>query len=297
MVTLVSDGNRLHSSVALAGDESFVLAAHAPGVPVLVGRDRRLVGHHAVSTYDAEILVLDDGFQHHRLARDLDIVCIDGVSGFGNQQLLPAGPLREHPRALDHADWLCVVDGSPRESAMTDEDLAGDVIARDFLLAKTKKYRHSRVRAAKQSTGADPSRSDLRAEIIRARRCPMRLIALDRTETLPLESLRHRRVGLVSGVARPGSLRRTVEALGAEIVAERRFRDHHAYTERDLAELDPAGPLWLTTEKDALKILPAWLGSVKLWVLEIEVEFDEESKLIDRVEQHLRLAGRLRLAG
>ena len=66
-------------------DESFVLAAHTPGVPVLVGRDRRVVGHHAVSVFDAQIVVLDDGFQHHRLARDLDIVCIDGPGGFGNR--------------------------------------------------------------------------------------------------------------------------------------------------------------------------------------------------------------------
>jgi len=61
-VTVVSDGAYIHSKVALSGDEAFVLTAHAPGVPVLVGRDRRIVGHHAVSAFDAQILVLDDAF-------------------------------------------------------------------------------------------------------------------------------------------------------------------------------------------------------------------------------------------
>ncbi|HIF95281.1 MAG TPA: tetraacyldisaccharide 4'-kinase [Myxococcales bacterium] len=272
MVTLVSDGSRLHSSVRLAGDESFILAAHAPGVPVLVGRDRRLVGHHAVSAFDAEILILDDGFQHHRLARDLDIVCIDGVSGFGNQRLLPAGPLRERPCALARADWLCVVDGGAIGSLISGDVLSGDLIAQNF---------------------SNESRKDPRPEIIRAHRRPVKLIALDRVETLPLEWLRNRSVGLISGVARPGSLRRTVETLGAKVVAERRFRDHHAYTESDLSDLDPEGLVWLTTEKDALKILPKWLGSPRLWVLEIEVEFNEEQKVLDRVEQELRIAGRL----
>ena len=310
MVTLVSDGSRLHSSVRLAGDESFVLAAHAPGVPVLVGRDRRLVGHHAVSTFDAEILVLDDGFQHHRLARDLDIVCVDGVSGFGNQRLLPAGPLRESPRVLAHADWLCVVDGAAFGSESSGDALPGDVIARGFSKSKLKpkpksnseskpkaparrSQRRSDNNASDKSPTSIEAREDASPEIIRARRRPVQLIALDRVETLTLESLRNRSVGLISGVARPGALRRSVEALGAEVVTERRFRDHHAYTESDLVDLDPQGLLWVTTEKDALKILPKWLGSTRLWVLEIEVEFDEEQKVLDRIEQQLRLAGRL----
>ena len=267
-VTVVSDGSHIHSSIAHSGEESFVLAAHAPGVPVLVGRDRRVVGHHAVSAFDAEILILDDGFQHHRLARDLDIVCIDGVSGFGKRRLLPAGPLRESPRTLRFADWLCVVDGGLGGSATEgDELLPGEEVARDF--------------ASKEH------------EIIRASRRPTRLVSLDRRRTMPIESLRDRRVGLLSGVARPGSVRRTIESLGARVVSERRFPDHHDYLPADCADLDHSSLLWLTTEKDALKILPGWLEGEMLWVLQIEIEFEDEEKMLDRLEERLRQAGRL----
>jgi tetraacyldisaccharide 4'-kinase len=266
-VTVVSDGSHIHSSIANSGEESFVLAAHAPGVPVLVGRDRRVVGHHAVSAYDAEIVILDDGFQHHRLARDLDIVCIDGVSAFGNQRLLPAGPLRESLRTLRFADWLCIVDGDFDRSTDRTEASSGEKAAVAF---------------ARDGH-----------EVVRAARRPIRLVSLDRGQSMPLESLRDRRVGLLSGVGRPGSVRRTIESLGAEVATERRFPDHHEYRREDCVDLDHSSLLWLTTEKDALKILPDWLAGETLWVLQIEVEFEDEEKMLDRLEERLRQAGRL----
>jgi len=267
-VSVVSDGSYILSNVAHSGDESFILAAHAPGVPVLVGRDRRVVGHHAVSAFDAQIVVLDDGFQHHRLARDLDILCIDGPGGFGNQRLLPAGPLREPISVLRHADWLCVVDG----------------------------------RLAGTETSGESSRAAQLLEllesidrpVIRASRIPVELVSLgQKSVKLALESLCGRRVGLLSGVARPASVRRTLEALGAHVVEERRFRDHHEYSPKDCRGLDHSRLIWITTEKDALKILPEWLGENTLWVLRIEIEIDEEETVLDRLEARLQSSGRL----
>jgi tetraacyldisaccharide 4'-kinase len=264
-VSVVSDGSYIHSSVAQSGDESFVLAAHAPGVPVLVGRDRRVVGHHAVSVFDAEIVVLDDGFQHHRLARDIDIVCIDGSGGFGNRWLLPAGPLREPISTLRRADWLCLVDGWAGLDESSDEREAETV-------------------STLERTGT---------EVVRARRRPVELVSLDRSTRMPLESLRDRSVGLLSGVARPASIHRTLESLGARVVVERRFRDHHEYAPKDCRDLDETDVLWVTTEKDALKIMPEWLGGAALWVLRIEVEIDGENAVLDRLESRLQAAGRL----
>jgi tetraacyldisaccharide 4'-kinase len=110
-VIVVSDGRCVHSRAEMVGDEAMVLAAHAPGVPVLVGRDRALVGWRAVSIFGADVLVLDDGFQHHGLHRDLDLVTFDGGLGCGNRRTLPRGPLREPACALRHADAIGVVDG------------------------------------------------------------------------------------------------------------------------------------------------------------------------------------------
>jgi tetraacyldisaccharide 4'-kinase len=235
------------------------LAAHAPGVPVLVGRDRRIVGHHAVSNFHAEILVLDDGFQHHRLARDLDIVCIDGVAGLENGQVLPAGPLREPASALGKADWLCIVDGGE--------------LGRKF--AET----------------LAPAGASL--EVIYARRRPMELVRLDQKERRKVETLAGQRVGLLAGIARPASLRATLEGLGAEVGAERTFPDHHAYRAADFRGLDDSVAYWVTTEKDAIKILPEWIEGVSLFVLRIEAEIEQEAEVLERVEEHLRGAGRL----
>ena len=221
-VTVVSDGQLVRAGVYEAGDEALLLAAHAPGVPVLVGRDRRVVGHHAVSRHAAEILVLDDGFQHHRLTRDVDIVCIDGRSALGNRRVVPAGPLREPVSALSAADWLCVVDGEQGGEAL---QLASEWSARGLRL-------------------------------MRARRSPKELRSIDGRRREDLTALEGREVGLLAGIARPQSLRRTLEALGAKVVAERIFPDHHAYRETDFSAMDAEVGDWITSEKDALKILP-----------------------------------------
>lgn len=248
-VQLVSDGARIHSEVARCGDESLLLAAHAPGVPVWVGRDRRVVAHHAVAAFGAEVVVLDDGFQHHRLARDLDLVCVDGVAGFGNGHVLPWGPLREPIGALRFADCVCVVD--PLE--------AGD-------------WPEAVVQFAASGR-----------PVLQARRRPRFLRSLDHRIREPLASLRGRAVGLLAGVARPGSLRRTLESLGARVVAERVFADHHAYRARDLHGLGLRTREWVTTEKDALKILPHWLGGVKLSVLGIEMELEQPEAFFEPI--------------
>ena len=262
-VTLVSDGSHVHAYASEAGDESLVLAAHAPGVPVLVGRDRNVVGHEAVSRFGAEILLLDDGFQHHRLVRDLDIVSLDGRSGLGNGRVLPAGPLREPSSSLRHADWICLVDGDGAGGAPPG---AARWLAK---LERAKRF------------------------VFRARRRPSALFSLDGQERRPLGDLAGRRVGLISGIARPGSFRRSVESLGAIVVRERHFRDHHAYAPRDLRGLDPDVELWLTTEKDAIKILPSWAPEASIWVLQIELEIEDEAAVLAAIETALQASGRL----
>lgn len=260
-VTVVSDGAHLHAYVAEAGDESLVLAAHAPGVAVLVGRDRNVVGQRAVSQFATEVLVLDDGFQHHRLPRDLDIVSIDCAAGLGNGRVLPAGPLREPAASLRYADWLCLVDGdgTPPRGVGRWLDRFG---------------RQGRF-------------------VFRARRRPTALFSLDGSRRRALGELSGRRVGLLCGIARPGSFRRSIESLGAEVVCERLFEDHHAYGVRDLRGLDLSVDCWVTTEKDAIKILPSWIEGTSLWVLQIELEIENEAAVLDALIAALQASGRL----
>jgi tetraacyldisaccharide 4'-kinase len=252
-IELVSDGKALRSDVRRAGDEPLLLAETAPGVPVLVARDRAKAGRRAVAEFGTRVLVLDDGFQHHRLARDLDIVVLDGFEGLGNGAVLPRGPLREPPAALRFAHAIAVFDG-PLPAA--------DDARVDALAPGAPRFALRRVPRALRRLGDPTSEAGTPGSPLRES---------DPGEALP-SALAGREVGLLSGLARPASFRRTVEALGARVVAERRFPDHHAYRAGDLAGLAAAAPLWLTTEKDAVKLEPAWAGGAQLRVLALAIE-------------------------
>jgi tetraacyldisaccharide 4'-kinase len=106
---VVADGEAIHADASIAGDEPVMLARALPGVVVAVGRRRDVVGQVVEARFGKRVHVLDDGFQHLRLARDLDIVCVSG-SDLGDA-CLPAGRLRERPDALARADIVLVTEG------------------------------------------------------------------------------------------------------------------------------------------------------------------------------------------
>jgi tetraacyldisaccharide 4'-kinase len=234
---IVSDGDTILCGPDRAGDEPLLLAAAAKGVAVVVGRDRGEAGLVAVERFGAELLLLDDGFQHHRLARDLDVVALDGAQGLGNGAVLPRGPLREPAGALAAAGAIVVVDGP----------LPAEDEARVAALAP-------------------------RAARFAARRVPQGVRRLGSDAAEPPAAIRGRELGLLAGIARPAGFRATLESLGARVVAERTFPDHHAFTASDLAGLAREAPAWVTTEKDAVKLDPAWAGTAELLVLRIAIE-------------------------
>jgi len=102
-VLVVSDGGRILAGPDEAGDEPVLIARRLPGVPVLAGAKRAVTGRYARENLGADVLVLDDGFQHRWIRRDLDIVLLDSRAPLGNGFLLPRGPLREPPEALGRA--------------------------------------------------------------------------------------------------------------------------------------------------------------------------------------------------
>lgn len=252
-VVVVSDGRHVQSTPAEAGDEPFLLASLAVDVPVIVARDRGVAGLRAVSVFNADVVVLDDGFHHHRLARDVEIVALDGGIGLGNGCVLPRGPLRERPSSLRLADVIVVIDGPL--------DAADEAVLRRLA----------------------PS-----AQRFEARRAPVSWRPLAGGAASPASSLAGHRVGLLAGVARPASFRRTVEGLGARVVAERYFRDHHRYRPADLQDLEPGVSTWLTTEKDAVKMVAAWAQGADIRVLSIALEVEGGERLSDWLGFRLR---------
>ncbi len=252
---VVSDGERCLASALDVGDEPLWIARAAPGVPVLAGRNRVALGLHAIAVFGAEWLLLDDGFQHHRLARDVDLVCLDARSGLGNGHLLPRGPLREAPARLARAHAL-VFTRAPGDGAPIRED--------PRLPAGLPRFR---------------------VEI-----APRALRDLSSGASLPLDALRGQRCGVLAAIARPERLRDAVAALGATVHAVRRFADHHVYTSDEIRALDPA-LLWITTGKDAVKIPPAWLGRARLLALEEDVAPSGALELLEWLEQRLHRRG------
>jgi len=111
-INMISDGTMIYFDAVQAGDEPFWLAENTPGCYVFTCKDRFLAAKTAVEKFGIEFIILDDGFQHRKLHRDLDIVLMDSVKGFGNENLLPAGPLREGPEALERIDKFVVVSKS-----------------------------------------------------------------------------------------------------------------------------------------------------------------------------------------
>ena len=241
---VVSDGTGPHVDVRAAGDEPTLIALRCPGVPVLVGPDRATLAREAIQRFGARTLVLDDGFQHLSLARDLDVVVLDASSPFGNGYLLPRGPLREPREALSAAClvWLSKIDqADPGRAA----DLEAEV--RRFTQAPIVRASYRAVDVA-DGMGASQGR----------------------------QALAGKKVLMLAGLARPDSFRRTLEAMGAIVSAERLLPDHGWVRPMDLDEarlqsqrlgLDAIA----LTEKDAVR-LPDSARKGPLAVVRIDVE-------------------------
>ncbi len=207
-------------------DEALLYGRRADGAAVHVGADRLESARRATGA-GADVLVLDDGFQHRRLRRDADIVLLDATAPFGGGWPLPAGLLREFPHALAQAD--CIV------------------------LSRTDQASPDALRALRNRIG----RMAPGVPFCESRHAPARLATLA-GETRPLESLRGRRLVAACGIGRPDAFARTLRDAGAEVRAVFPFPDHHAWTRDDLRTLRFAAETHaadcIVTEKDAVKL-------------------------------------------
>ena len=186
----------------------MVLEENLPDVPHLQDPDRVKIAGVAVEELESELLVLDDGFQHRRLARDLDIVLLDALEPFGLGRLFPRGLLREPVRSLRRADLV--------------------VLSRADLVAGRRPATRS---APGPSAQAGPLRwvvTPARADRADRRRGSSR----NRSTTLTGAT-----VAAFCGIGNPEGFRRTIEPLCGEVVGFRTFPDHHAYSAADVADL------------------------------------------------------------
>jgi tetraacyldisaccharide 4'-kinase len=242
-VNVVSDANRVCLGWREAGDEPVMIAGALPGIPVLTGPKRSLIGKAAVKCFGADVLILDDGFQHRSLFRDIDIVLMDAARPFGNGYLLPRGPLREPPQALCRAHILLRTGDTDRE----------------------------------ESLGEAPALPSFRGF-----HRPRELVEAATGRVSPLTTLRGQKVLAFAGIGSPESFRRSLTALGAEVVCFRAFPDHHPYGRSDIDALrlraaDSGASRIVTTEKDCVRLtdFPDFLAEISLLRVGMEIASDE----------------------
>jgi len=221
-----SDGRHLLCTPEEAGDEPYLLAKNLQGVPVILSKTRYKAGLHAYEQHGSNFFILDDGFQHIGLKRDLDLVLLDASSPFGNMHLLPRGPLREPVENLRRTDVFI----------FTRTGYGTNLIMMNFL---------------KKKFGGKPA--------FQSEHVPDHFILPNLGHTHGPDFIQGKRVVGFAGIAKPEAFRETLNKLGAEVSHFRSFRDHHVFLESELRNLlgerhRLRADLLITTEKDYVRL-------------------------------------------
>ena len=234
------------ADVRQVGDESLLMLQKLPDVPVIVGSQRYISGQLALKRFQPDVMLLDDGFQHLQLRRDLDLVLIDATNPFGGEYLLPAGFLRE---PLDHLRR-----------------------AQAFVITRSNEV-HDVAPISRRLQQIAPDASIFTGihalDVIR----PMAS-----SSPVKLTSLRGKRVLAVSGLGNPQSFHALLSGHGLHVVSHLDFPDHHWYTTKDIERIRQIAAqekidAIITTEKDEVKLacllgnsetIPYYIAAIRL---------------------------------
>lgn len=239
------------------GDEPLLISRRLDPIPVVVGKDRARSGAWAIDHLKVDTLVLDDGFQYRKLRKDAEIVLIDATNPLGNGCLLPRGILRESPSSFKRANLVLL--SKVEQCEIINSKIAG-LEERLHIL-------------------------NPRMGIAKAAYFPLQLIRLDGQERLSAGEIAGKSILAFSGIASPASFRKTLEGLGAKVLGERSFPDHHYYTDAEIRELvreaqDMKVCGLVTTEKDGVRI-PRIDSDIPIWMLGIDIEIRSGNEAIE----------------
>jgi tetraacyldisaccharide 4'-kinase len=238
-------------------DEGRVLQDNLPDVPYLEDPDRVALAHLAALELETELVILDDGFQHRRLARDVDIVLLDALEPFGLGYLLPRGLLRESAGSLKRASLV--------------------VLSRADLVSPERRALIRQIAERQIGFG----------RWVESRHAPLELIDGEGGLS-PVESISPRSVAAFCGIGNPEGFRHTLQSLYGNLVDFRVFPDHHHYTAADVGRLERwagerGADLVLTTQKDLVKLRASFLGPTPLRALRIGLEITAGCEIMDDV--------------
>jgi len=268
---VVSDGKGQISSVYDAGDEPILLAKKFPFTPVLISKDRYAIGDMALRLFNSELLLLDDGYQHLSLHRDLNVLLIDAKRKFGNGSLLPLGPLREPFEEIKRADLIVV--------SRCSEQNRGDEL----------------VELVKETVAGKP--------VLRSCHLADEVLFPQTGEAHLPQILEGKNVMAFAGIAHPDDFLEMITVLGAHVVKFIWYPDHHSYVNRDFEVLAswsrrPEVDFLLTTEKDWVRIEETVGGDLNIAVLTIKIGLlDDGHILFDLIGKGIRARRGLSDAG
>lgn len=260
-VTIVSDGKNRLCSRKESGDEADMLAHQLSDIPIIVGKHRYLTGEVAIDLYKSDVIILDDGFQHRQLARDLDILTIDATQPHGTGSLLPIGTLREPKSSIKRADIII----------LTHTDASGTNI---------------------EQLKIELNQLAPKTQILESNHKPTSLYRLnqaDKNALIPLNDLSGKRLLAVCGIGNPNAFIRSLEKQNPEEIELLAFPDHHVYTASDIRQIKlqmvQCEAEWIiTTQKDEQKLTDL-KTDLPILVLAIELVFTEGNKiLLDKLQ-------------
>lgn len=256
---IVSDGNEILADAALAGDEPLLLAESLKGLAAVISDgDRVSAARWALEHFHNDVFVLDDGFQHLRVARNLNILTVDATNPWGNGKLLPAGILRESRAELTRADCIVITRADdPDASAELRRELAAK---NNDCPVFSSRMRLVGLRAVQASPGQ-----------------PL----------IPGEEIRASRAAAFCGLGNPESFFSLLRRGGYQLVHTQTFRDHHSYTQTDVDRVEResikrGAQILLTTAKDEVKLRSPKF-ELPCYTADIAIEIENHEKLSELI--------------
>ncbi len=250
-VRVVNDGQETLLDPRYAGDEPVMMGKILGDIPILIGSDRYLTGNHAIERFGIDTLVLDDGYQHVQLQRDVNILLVKAENPLGNGNLFPAGVLRESAENMNRANLIILTQASKDKN--------------DLDLPWPKNVPVLQAGYSVQSI----TRLD------------------DAEEQFSGEAIVDQPVAAFCGIANPDSFRNTVESSGARLVHFEAWPDHHPFTPADLLKIveraiDKGAKMIWVTEKDVVKLEPS-VSSLPIYKVAMQVDILDDQALFEAI--------------
>lgn len=253
---IVRDNEKIISDISVSGDEPYMMAQNIK-CPIIVGRNR-IQSAKLSQKFNPDIFILDDGFQHWKLKRDLDIVCINSLNPFGNNMIIPAGILREKLTALKRADIVILTNAN-----LCDKN-------------KLKKIKQK----ITGITGKEPLLSSYgNANITN----------MSDNSLTDINDLKNKDIVMLCAIGSPDNFKSTIMKLGLNIKREIIFKDHHKYNYKDIENITAIlkdNEVVVTTQKDSVK-LSGIVDSIlrkKVYIVNISVDFNDDGNIL---KQHI----------